>query len=228
MILVLTIAIVFIVILVVIAYYLALTTSCSDPFGNVWTKESNSQARHLISVLHQPSIEKGHTYFLMCGTLLGYKRHGSIIPWDDDIDVGVSREWYETIDPDEFARNGIGLVKNHEGKMHKIFLLSNKPIKGRSYSWPFIDLFPYDVVGNQVNMEIPEKVTLNTTDVFPVTDGVFNSLRVKVPHNSVAVLDTLFGKTWATMCYSSNYNHRLEKGIRFWNIKKVPCSSIKL
>lgn len=39
--------------------------------------------------------QKGIKYFLLGGTCIGAVRHHGYIPWDDDIDIGMTRPYYE-------------------------------------------------------------------------------------------------------------------------------------
>ena len=62
------------------------------------TQSRNEQAGHrvltwLCGVLNQADVH----YFLDAGTLLGVIRDGALIPWDDDLDIGIPRHELENV-----------------------------------------------------------------------------------------------------------------------------------
>mmetsp|Transcript_25956 Transcript_25956/g.36775 ORF Transcript_25956/g.36775 Transcript_25956/m.36775 type:complete len:444 (-) Transcript_25956:87-1418(-) len=49
---------------------------------------------HHARIMHNILEKRGVQYFALAGTLIGLTRHGGIIPWDNDIDIGfLSTEW---------------------------------------------------------------------------------------------------------------------------------------
>jgi len=90
----------------------------------------------------------GLKLWLTFGTLLGAVRHGGFIPWDDDIDVEMTREDYNKLIQLINADTGLDFYAEmiHTPKDCNIFLkIRHKKIPGI-----FIDITPIDETGEQL------------------------------------------------------------------------------
>lgn len=63
---------------------------------------------HMLQAVDAVCTKYGLDYWLDAGTLLGAVRHQGFIPWDDDMDIGMTRESYEAflrIAPNELPKH---------------------------------------------------------------------------------------------------------------------------
>lgn len=93
-------------------------------------------------------------YFLIGGSMLGAVRHKGMIPWDDDIDIGMPREDYEKfkgIASEKLAPHHRFIYNQIDAEYHyffgKVYHQNTTLIEYKDPAYPggvFVDIFPLD------------------------------------------------------------------------------------
>ena len=126
------------------------------------------QLRLLKILLMIDRVFKAHNipYYIIEGTLLGAVRHKGFIPWDDDIDIGVPRKYYDMLCknankwlPEPYEWISSETMKDYPLSLAKIQDASTTLIERLSYTYKrcgiFVDVFPLDgMSGNKWEQSI--------------------------------------------------------------------------
>ena len=112
----------------------------------------------ILCVMDQFCEEHGIHYSLYAGTALGAVRHGGFIPWDDDVDIAMTRTEFDRFCKAWMRDPVIGyhlesiLTDDHCGTCHAkvrkdgTILLSEGEIEEEGHHGIWVDIFPLDKV----------------------------------------------------------------------------------
>ena len=180
---------------------------------------------------HDVLTQYGIVHWAFEGTLLGSFRHKGLIPWDDDLDFGITvSERKKLLDiPDEvWAEHNLQLTKHWLG--FKIFRRDGYEVPNTPdwpYKYPFVDIFVMGRYGKKWQYvrgkqaiwegkaaEMWSKEYILNSELFPLKPHVFDfpggHRTLPVPRQSRKYLDRLY-KGWDKVAYTNLWNHREER-----------------
>jgi lipopolysaccharide cholinephosphotransferase len=165
----------------------------------------------MMDKIHKILIEYKIKYFIDGGSLLGGVRHNGIIPWDDDIDIGVLDKDFEKIIPlfektlnddtvpIQFVRPTRDMIKVYVADLW----FKNK-LTGTIIGTPTIDIFRYTKGNNIVKLaSISERIRFpncyyKCNELFPLKEYEFNDIKVMGANNPLPYLHRYYGNDCLT------------------------------
>ncbi|WP_165026955.1 LicD family protein [Dysgonomonas sp. ZJ279] len=182
-----------------------------------WNSASLNKARDILKVMSDIGVNKEIDLILQGGSHLGYIRHGGIMPWDDDIDIGVEERnvelfFSELCKNDQYAY-GEFLELRTSKMYYKIWRKDGEYIDGYDYTFPFIDLWVYNIKNSDIvfrnGIICPNSAENSFLDV------EFENCLFKIPFNSFEVLDSRYSD-WRNFIHVYMWSHRLERKVRYF------------
>lgn len=178
---------------------------------NVWTEDDNKLLHEVLKIISTTASELNIPLILQGGSHLGYVRHGGKMPWDDDIDIGIEKKYVEKLIEKLIEKDlSIKLLveRRTDSVYYKIWSDKGIEIKGYPYKFPFVDLWMYQIIGEDFVFE--NGIICPNAASSTLKDVQFENSIFQIVHNSLACLDTRY-KDWRNTIRIYSWSHKNER-----------------
>lgn len=178
--------------------------------------------------IHRIFTNNKLTYWADGGTFLGATRHEGIIPWDDDLDIGIFEEDKRKFIALRGALENCGYSVIRHWVGFKIFYTDRTPIEDFDYSFPFCDVFIYRLMDGKYRQTskqaretwpnayfLPEELGRSSSDavgITPLQTLPFGEFKITCANNADRYFETLYGSDWNKVAYRQ-YDHSVEEEV---------------
>lgn len=200
--------------------------------------EEKEMLRDLIKFFHKNNFK----YYIWAGSFLGAVRHKGFIPWDDDIDVCMTRPEYERLKK-YIKSKGKRIKKNLEflgyeidGSYYPFLKLINTDIevseRTNTTKNLWIDIFPLDGIGENVEMVFKRHKIVWKIYMFiaaahynemPKKDSTKHFIKYYLYKISKRISLDFVIKKYLKHCQKYNYDDCKNITNLIWGFSNVPC-----